>query len=156
LTGRGDFRELSRGAYIYLLRERGRDEVRYVGQTSGPRRRFNGHLAAARAYLRDLGTRRQPVPEDRQLALDLPRADATQFRCVRPPRNPSKLVEWIASRIDNAESLEMRVVERVACSGECECWPGASCARAGQRETFWIDHLRLRGHRLFNRQRPSG
>lgn len=147
-------RELIRGAYIYLLRDGTSAEYRYVGQTNGPRRRYNGHRAAARAYLRQLRMRQPDSGRDHQLELDLRLPAATQFANVRPPRDATRLVEWLATRLDRIDALEMRVVERVACSGDCDCWPGGQCGRVARRETFWIDYLARRGHRLFNQQRP--
>ncbi len=149
-----DCRELTRGAYIYLLRGRAGDEYRYVGQTSEPRRRYHGHRAAARSYLRNLRMRAPRDGRENQLQLDLRLPAITDFVNVRPPREPVRLVEWLAKRIDHAESLEMQVVERVACGGGCDCRPGGLCGRVARRETFWIDYLAGRGHRLFNQQRP--
>jgi hypothetical protein len=149
-----EFRELVRGAYIYLLRESEREEYRYVGQTSGPQRRINGHKARARAYLRELRRRSVPAINERQRELDLRLPDSSDHPRVRPPRYPTDLVEWLASTITPDDRVQMRVVERVACSRCCNCWPGGFCQRAARRETFWIDYLQNAGHRLFNRQRP--
>ena len=149
-----DCGELTRGAYIYLLRGRASDEYRYVGQTSGPRRRYHGHRAAARSYLRQLRVRVPRDVRENQLELELRLPAMTSFVNVRPPNEPTRLVEWLAKRIEHADALEMRVVERVACGGACKCWPGGPCGLVARRETFWIDYLARRGHRLFNRQRP--
>ena len=141
-------REVTRGAYIYLLRDGPAEEYRYVGQTNGPRRRYNGHRAAARAYLRQLRTRQPEGGRDHQLELDLRLPAATQFANVRPPRDATRLVEWLATRLARIDALQLRVVDRG------DCWPGGQCGRVARRETFWIDYLARRGHRLFNQQRP--
>ncbi len=142
---------LVRGAHVYTLIDRETALVMYVGQSRDVRARLNGHLAAARAWRRELGTiGRAPT---RQLTLIDPRRQSERF-ATRPPRIPLELAHWLNRCLDEQRPPELAVVETIRCARDCGCPFVNECRRATARESAWIDRLCCAGHPLLNRTLP--
>ncbi|MEO0998231.1 MAG: GIY-YIG nuclease family protein [Pseudomonadota bacterium] len=143
---------LARGAHVYTLIDPETALVMYVGQSRDVRARLNGHLAAARAWRRELATiDRTPSP---QLAFVGARGRGHRFT-TRPPLIPLELAHWLNRCLDERRRPRLAVVETIRCTRDCGCPFVNECRRATARESAWIDTLCCAGHPLLNRMLPT-